>query len=931
VRHNQAGTKGGQGGPEGTTRPRMLHGRDAERSVIAGLLNSAQAFRSGVLVLRGRAGAGKSALLQDAVERAAGMQVLRARGIESEAELAFAALHQLLRPALHRVDSLPQPQEQALRAAFGLEQGAGDDRFLVSVAVLSLLAEAAEKAPVLCIVDDAHWLDNGSANALVFVARRLEAERVALLFAARDGEVRRFDASGLPELEIGGLDPAAVGALLADRAGVTVDQQVRDQLAEQTGGNPLALVELPSVLTPGQLAGKEPLPPRLPLTEGVGRAFLERVRRLPGDAQTFLLVAAAEDTGRLATVVAAAATLGAGPAALDAAERAGLIGVRTGELDFRHPLVRSAVYQGATTTERRQVHRALAGVLDRETDGDRRAWHGALAAVEPDEAIVQELEETARRARARGGLEAACAAFERAAELTAAQEPRARRLTAAADNAWLAGQLTRASGLLHVARSLTSNPLLLADIDRLRSWIELSAGSALAARQILLQAARDVAPSDPRRALEMLVAAAEAAWVASDAAAGAEIAQLAAALQPGDEPRARFFVRLLAGFSQLLDGNVERAIDALRDAIRLAESLDQTDLISHADHAALYVGDDARAYSLNAQAVARARAAGAVGDLVFALQRLALAEIVTGRWTAAAASAAEALRLARETGQPELSAPSLAWLALLAALRGDEDGFRSLVADTGEVTAAHRIGVLEGQVHDAIHWAHGIHEAAAGRPASAMTWFEAMAHPAVAPMAAALDRIEAAVHADRRDTALEWLHHLEAFAERAAVPWAQAEAAHCRGLLSDGDAAQQQLEQALEHHRRAQRPFERARTELAYGEFLRRGRRRVDARTHLRAALDVFEQLGAGPWAERARLELRASGQTARKRDPSTILQLTPQELQVARFVAMGLPTRDVAAQLFLSPRTIDFHLRNVFAKLGISSRAQLAHLPLDQ
>jgi hypothetical protein len=756
----------------------MLHGRDAERSVIAALLDGVRASRSGVLVVRGRAGAGKSALLQDAVEGAADMQVLKACGIESEAELAFAALHQLLRPDLHRVDGLPPPQEQALRAAFGLEQGVGEDRFLVSVAVLSLLAEAAEKGPVLCVVDDAHWLDEASANALVFVARRLEAERVALLFAARDGDIRRFNASGLPELAIGGLDRAAVGDLLAERAGVTVDQEVRDQLVEQTGGNPLALTELPSVLTPGQLSGKEPLPLPLPLTQGVERAFLERVRRLPGDAQTFLLVAAAEDTGRLATVVAAAAKLGAGTAALDAAERAGLVRVRALELDFRHPLVRSAIYQAATTTERQQAHRALAGVLNGEADVDRRAWHGALAAVEPDEAVVRELEETARRARARGGLEAACAAFERAAELTAAQEPRARRLTAAADNAWLAGQLTRASGLLHVARSLTADPLLRADIDRLRGWIELSAGSALAARQILVQAARDVAASDPRRALEMLVAAVEAAWVASDAAAGAEIAQLAAALRPGDEPRTRCFVRLLAGFSHLLDGDLERAIPALREAIRLAERLDQTDLISHADHAALYVGDDATAYRLNAQAVARARAAGAVGDLVFSLQRLALAEIVTGRWAAGAASAGEALRLARETDQPELSALPLAWLALLAALKGDEDAVRSLVAETEEVTAAHRIGVLEGQVHDAIHWARGIHEAAAGRPASAMTWFDGMSHPAVARMAAALDRIEAAVYADRRDTALEWLGHLEAFAAQAAVPWAQAGVAH---------------------------------------------------------------------------------------------------------------------------------------------------------
>ena len=480
----------------------MLYGRDAERSAVTALLDAARDSRSGVLVLRGQAGAGKSALLQDAVEQASDLQVLEARGIESEAELTFAGLHQLLRPILGQVDGLPGPQATALRAAFGLEQGRVEDRFLVSVAVLSLLAEAAERRPVLCVVDDAHWLDEASANALVFVARRLEAEGVVMLFAARDGDPRRFGAVGLPELEIGGLDGVAVAALLAERAAVPVDPQVRDRLLERTGGNPLALVELPSVLTSDQLSGAQPLPLPLPLTDGVEHAFLERVRRLPDDAQALLLIAAAEDTGRQATVTAAAA-LGAGVAALDAAETAGLVRVRAGAIAFRHPLVRSAVYQGATTSQRRRAHRALAGAADREGDADRRAWHLAAAVDEPDDDVVAGLDDAALRAASRGGFEAASAAFERASELTSDENARSRRLLAAATNAWLAAQLPRAMRLANTARAEVTDPLVRADLDRLRGRIEFIIGSVPVGIGIWGRAAREVVATDPQRAREI--------------------------------------------------------------------------------------------------------------------------------------------------------------------------------------------------------------------------------------------------------------------------------------------------------------------------------------------------------------------------------------------------------------------------------------------
>jgi DNA-binding NarL/FixJ family response regulator len=907
----------------------MLYGRDAERSAIAALLNAARESRSGVLVLRGQAGVGKSALLRDAVAQASDMQVLEARGVESEAELAYAGLHQLLRPVLGQVDGLPPPQAAAVRAAFGLQHARGEDRFLASVAVLGVLAEAAERRPVLCVVDDAHWLDEASASALSFVARRLEAEGVVLLIAARDEEPRRLDTAGLPQLEVGGLDRAAVAALLAERAAVGVDPQVRDRLVEQTGGNPLALTELPSVLTAGQLSGKEPLPLQLPLTDAVQRAFLERVRRLPADAQVLLLVAAAEDTGRPATVLAAAATMGAGAAALDAAEEAKLVRVQGGSLDFRHPLVRSAVYQGATTRQRRQAHRALAAALHRQGDADRRAWHLAAAAVEPDEQVVGELDAVAERARRRGGFEAACAALERAAGLCAGAVARGRRLAAAAENAWLAGQFDRTAGLLQAAWPLASEPLVRAEVGRLRGWYELSVGSAAAAQPILVQAALDVAPVDPRQARRILAAVAELAWLERDQAAGAEVARVAAGLGRSADPYDCYFADLVAGFLHALDADLASAVPLLTRAIGLARRLEDPDLLALAAHHAFYVGDDTAAYQLNVRVAAMARSDGKATELLFALPRLAQAELLTGRWTAAAASAAEAVRLASGTGQRATSALPLACLALLAALQGDQDGFWSRVAETEQVAAAHALGVFQGLVHDVLHWARAVQKAATARPASAATLFAEVSHPVIVTMAA-MDGVEATVHAGRRNRALEWLRSMEAFATHTAAPWAQARAAYAHGLLSEGLVAQAQFEEALEHYRRAQRPFEQARTELAYGELLRRARRRVDARAHLQAALDVFEDLGAAPWAERARLELRASGQAMRRRDPSTLRQLTPQELQVARFVAYGLPTREVAAQLFLSPRTVDFHLRNVFAKLGISSRTQLAQFHLD-
>ncbi len=422
----------------------VIYGRDLERSRIGELLDGARASRSAVLVISGEPGVGKSALLEDARAHAGGMRVLSGSGIDSEAHLPFAALHQIVRPILGLVENLPQPQAAALRGALGLAEGGSDDRFLVSLAALSLLAEAAEREPVLCLVDDAHSLDDASADALVFVARRLEAEGIVMLFATREGEDRRFEAPGLPELRVGGLDPAVAGALIDRQAGVVLSSEVRDRLVAETGGNPLALLELSSALSEAQLLGTEAVLAPIPVSARVEQAFLTRVRQLPEEAQTLLLVAAADDSGDLTTVLRAAAHLGAAADALDAAEQDGLAHVRGAELEFRHPLVRSAVYQGAPLSKRQAAHRALASVLEGETEADRRAWHLAAASVEPDPSVVEELEQAAQRARERSGFAAASLAFERASAFTPDEHQQVRQLTAAAENAWIAGRFESA-------------------------------------------------------------------------------------------------------------------------------------------------------------------------------------------------------------------------------------------------------------------------------------------------------------------------------------------------------------------------------------------------------------------------------------------------------------------------------------------------------
>ncbi len=909
----------------------VLHGRDAERARIAALVDEAWAGRGGALVVRGEPGVGKSRLLQDAIERMEGTQVLTTRGIESESPLPFAALHRLLRPVMSQLDRLPAPQAAALRAAFGDtatgEHAGGGDRFLMFVATLSLLAEAAEHAPVACVIDDAHWLDDASAAALLFTARRLGPERIALLFAARDGDVRRFDAEALPELLVGGLAPSAAQALLHEHTGSEVSDAVTAQLLQQTRGNPLALVELPGALTAGQLSGSDPLPPQLALTAEVQRVFLDRSRRLSAAGQTLMLVAAADDSTLLAVTRAALAVYGIDPApALEEAEDSGLLRIAGPHVELRHPLVRSAVYQGASTLARQQAHAALAQALV-GMDADRRVWHLAAAIDEPDEAVAAGLDQAAERAQARGGHEAASAALERAADLSADSQDRARRLLGAANNAWLAGQLARAHTLAEQGRQHASDPVLQADLDRLRGRLEFNAGSVRAGIRLWSQAARSVAATDPVRACEIAIATAGSTFLPREAQTDLNPDEVLPA-RPGESLRDQCFSGLLVGFHHLLRDELGQAAVSLRAGLAAGSSLTETDLLTNMGIAAFHLGDDNAFRSAFTRLLAQSRDSGAVGLVLFALPRLALADLSAGQLSTATADASEALQLARNTGQQALTVMPLAELALHAAIRGD-DSHADLMADVDQVMSTGQTGILGELVHDTRRWAHGWHDLLTGQPGTAVHHLEQMTTPPLIRLAA-YERLDAAVRAARLDLAREWLADLERFADAVDSPRGHAVVCYGGALLAPAAAAEEHYRAALTHQAAAHRPLEAARIHLAYGEFLRRARRRVDAREQLRAALTIFEDVRAAPLAERARTELRASGETARRRDDSSVTKLTAQERQVARHVAQGLSTRDVAAQLFLSPRTIDFHLRNVFAKTGISSRTELARLDLD-
>jgi DNA-binding CsgD family transcriptional regulator/tetratricopeptide (TPR) repeat protein len=905
--------------------------------LIDRLLRDARSGRSGVLVLHGEPGVGKSVLLGHAAERAGDLRVLQTTGVETEIDLAFAGLDQLVRPVLPLAERLPQRQADALLGALGLIDHVSSDRFLVAAATLSLLSEAAEDGPVLCVVEDAHWLDQPSSEVLAFAARRLEAEGIVLLAATREEPW-----SGLRALTIGGLGPDDASELLRER-GFDVAPNVQARLVEETGGNALALVELAGSLSSEQLAGTVPLPRPLRLTPRVEQEFGVRVRRLPEATQTLLLVAATDDTGDPAVVFGAAASLDVQPDALDAAGDSDLARMDgTGRIVFRHPLVRAAVHQAASFSSRVRVHRALAGVLEGEHHATRRAWHLAATAIGPDEHIARDLGHSAELARRRGGYAVAAAAFERAGELSASSSDRARLLVEAAQAAFQAGQANRAAGLADLAQPLVSDAPVADELAVLQGRIEFARGSSPAAHALLMRAAQGMAQRDVHAAAAVVVEAARAAWSANEVSRLMEATtQLAELKLAADDPLTGLVSTTIA-IGDLFAGRVADAVAGLRRGLdtwlreaaaggRVAHEPELVDAALAVVGFTRVTGDDAAGLTLGASVVDECRQRGWAAWLPWALANMSLTEAVAGRHGAAIVSATEGLRLARDLGQPASICRCESVMAWLAAVRGEEDSCRELAEDVVRLAETHRLATIAVSAT----WALGLLDLSLGRPEQA---FDRLSDRTSGPLAVPQfvflflpDLAEAAAGAGRTDGLSDLLASHDSWARATGQPLAEASLHRCRALLGD-EAAGQHYAEALRLYEQVGpdgRPFDRARTQLLYGEWLRRARRRVDARAQLVAAFETFQRLGAGPWADRAAAELRATGQRLRRPDETQVL-LTPQEMRVVRLVAEGGSNQEVAAKLFLSPRTVGYHLYKAFPKLGVTSRAELAHLDLD-
>ncbi|WP_329500271.1 ATP-binding protein [Kitasatospora herbaricolor] len=897
-----------------------MRGRNAERERIERLLAEARQGTSGVLLVHGEAGIGKTALLDHAATRADGGRVLRVEGIESEMELAFGGLHQLFLPVLHLVDTLPPPQAEAMRAVFGLSGDGVRDRFTVGLAVLTLLSEAAADGPLLCLVDDAQWLDQPSVDMLTFAARRLRAEGVVMLFAVRDGAPGAA-VKGLPRLLVEGLDRAAATALVPD-----LPPYVADQVIEEARGNPLALIELSAALTPAQRAGQLG-PSALPdaaaaLPSRIQDGFQEQIRRLPAAAQVVLLVAAADDTGNLTTVLRAAAPLGAAVEDLEPSERAGFLLLSGAVVRFRHPLVRYAAYQGAPLAGRIAAHRALAEALGAAGQAHRRAWHLAAASTGPDEQVAEELERVAEWAGSRQGMASASAAYERAAGLTPDPLLRARRLVLAAQRAADAGQDERCGALADQVPLPLADPGVAASFARARAVVELGYRRPDTAARILLDSAEADGADRPDLMASLLTDAVHAAWSAGNAALIREIAAHAPDLP------------VLAVPARLFAGDLPGALDlpGARDALAaLVVGARDTgagvmDRLMTGIHCQL-AGDHRAAREAAAGAVAHCREQGISGWLPTTLHLLARTELALGHLDEASAQAAEGLRLAEYYDLDHRAAHLRATLAMLAALRGEEAQGHALAGDALAYTRPRGVG--RGTA-DAL-WALGLLELGLGRAEAALEHLESARaegdHPLLAlPLLA--DLVEAAGRAGRPERAAEPARLLREWAAALGQPALSASARRCQALTGSDDAAEEHFTAALALHEGGS-DYERARTALLYGEWLRRLRRRLDAREQLRGALESFDRLGARPWAVRARAELAAAGGetglTAREDGPISLL--SPQEREVVRLAASGASNREIAAQLFLSPRTVGHHLYRAFPKLGVSSRTELATL----
>jgi DNA-binding CsgD family transcriptional regulator len=906
----------------------MLSDRRHECAVFDGLIDGARGGRSGVLVVRGEAGVGKTALLEYAIESASDLRAVRAVGAESERELAFAALHQLCAPMLGRLDLLPGPQRGALAVTFGLADGAAPDRFLVGLAVLGLLSEVAEERPLVCVIDDAQWLDQASAQTLAFVARRLLADAVVLLFSAREPSKELI---GLPELVVEGLGESDARELLRSVVPGRLDERIREQIVAETHGNPLALIELTRGLSSAQLAGGFGLPAAPSLEGRIEERFMQRVAALPDGAGQLLLAAAAEPTGDPALLWRAAQRLGVTGQALAPAESAGLLeaGAR---VRFRHPLVRSAVYRAASPEERRRVHRALAEATDPEVDPDRRAWHLAEAAAGPDEDVAAELERAAGRAQARGGLAAAAAFLERASDLTPEPVRRSKRALAAAQTKYEAGALEDAVALLATAETRNLDDLERARVHLLRGQIAFAARRGSDAPPLLLSAARELDAVDPSLARATYLDALTAALFAGRLATGSsalEVAKAALAVRSSPQPP-RAWDLLLDGLAlQITDGPsigtpvLKRAVGAFREEDMATE--DDMRWLWLAGRAAGFIWDYDGWDALTARQLKAARDVGALAVLPLTLSTRASVHLFAGELAEAASLFEESAALAAATGSRTVSYGALA----LAAFHGHEDEAARLI----DACTSDSIARGEGNGLTLAQWATALlcnglaryEEALAAAEQAAEDrrelWFSTWG---------TVELIEAASrtgNAERATGSLEWL---ASNTRASGSDWGLGVEARSRALLSHRDAAESLYGEAIERLGRTRLRVDLARAHLLYGEWLRRERRRLAAREQLRTAYEMFIAMGIEAFAVRAERELLATGERVRKRRVETREELTVQEAQVARLAGAGLSNAEIGQRLFISQHTVAYHLRKVFNKLDITSRSQLERVLPD-
>jgi DNA-binding CsgD family transcriptional regulator len=907
-----------------------LRGRSSERLVLDRVLEGARTGQRGVLVIRGEAGVGKTALMRYATEQASGFRIVQIAGVESEMELAYAGLHQLCAPMLEQLGALPQPQQSALRVGLGLAPGDPPDRFLVALATLGLMAATAEERPLFCIVDDFQWLDDASARALGFVARRVLAEPMALVFAVREPSGER-QLAGLPELPLQGLADVDARALLATVVPGPIDERVRDRIVGETRGNPLALLELPRGRSAAELAGGFAVEPEAGLSGSIEDGFRRRLDGLPADSRRLLRLAAADPVGEPLLLWRAADRLGIHSEAAAPAVDADLLEIGA-KVRFRHPLVRSAAYRSAAPADRYALHAALAAATDPVLEPDRRAWHRAKAAAGPDEQVAEELERSAGRAQARGGIAAAAAFLESAAALTPDPAVRVRRLLAAGQAKRDAGALDTALQLLIAAEAGPMSALQAAQCEHLRGQVAFDQRRVGDAARVLVTAAREFEPLSPELARATHLEALGAAIWAADLdrpGALAEAAQAARSAPAAPDPPSAVDVVLDALAVRLTDG-YSPAAPALHQALRTVLALEVPDgdlgrwlWLTGLRATGLIAVELWDADALNALAsrqVQVARDAGALSQLQFALNFLARSQLLSGELAAAAVLIDEERAIAEAMGNPAVGYAEV----MLPVSRGQESRASELIERMMRAASADGLGrMVDVATYAKAVLYNGIGRYEAARDA-ARAAFEHRDHVGYGPFMVG-EMAEAASRTGDRAlvaAALEWL------SERTQVTrtdWLLGIEARVRALLSEGDAADALYREAIDRLSRSRLRPELARGHLLYGEWLRREGRRVDARGQLRAAHEMFVAIGMEAFAERAYKELLATGEKVRKRTVETRDDLTAQERQIARLAREGLSNPDIGARLFLSPRTVEWHLRKVFGKLGIRSRYELA------